>query len=131
MNEEKFLEKVKFDSNGLVSVIAQDYMTKNILMLAYANRETLKESLQTGKMTYWSRSRKKRWQKGEESGNVQLIKEVYIDCDGDAVLVRVEQIGGASCHVGYDNCFYRMWDKEDFKITGTMMFDPKEKYGKK
>ena len=102
----KVIDVVKFDDKGLITAIAQDVKSGRVLMLAYMNRETLQETLDTGKMIYWSRSRRKRWLKGETSGNIQTVKEVYIDCDGDALLFKVEQKGGA-CHIGYPSCFYR------------------------
>lgn len=100
------IDEVKFNDKGLVTAIAQDVESDRILMLAYMNRETLQETLETGKMVYWSRSRKQRWLKGETSGHFQNVKEVFIDCDGDALLFKVEQKGGA-CHKGYFSCFYR------------------------
>lgn len=100
------IDEVKFNEKGLITAIAQDVESDRILMLAYMNRETLQETLDTGKMIYWSRSRRKRWLKGETSGNFQTVKEVYIDCDGDTLLFKVEQKGGA-CHEGYPSCFYR------------------------
>ncbi|MFC1476649.1 phosphoribosyl-AMP cyclohydrolase [Fibrobacterota bacterium] len=100
------IDEVKFDEKGLVTAIAQDVHSDRVLMLAYMNRETLQETLDTGKMTYWSRSRQERWRKGDTSGHYQSVREVYIDCDGDALLFKVEQKGGA-CHEGYLSCFYR------------------------
>ncbi|MFW5960320.1 MAG: phosphoribosyl-AMP cyclohydrolase [Chitinivibrionales bacterium] len=111
------IDDVKFDEKGLVTAVAQDYSTGRVLMLAYMNKDSLKESLETGNMVYWSRSRKKRWLKGETSGNVQKIREVYIDCDGDALLFKIEQKGGA-CHKGYVSCFYRKRDASDWVVTG-------------
>jgi phosphoribosyl-AMP cyclohydrolase (EC 3.5.4.19) len=102
---ENLLNSLKFDANGLVTAIAQDYLTGEILMVAHMNRDSLIETLKTGKAVYWSRSRQKLWQKGEESGNVQNVKAIYIDCDGDAVVLKVEQVGGASCHTGHRTCF--------------------------
>lgn len=130
MDTEIFLKEVKFDSNGLVPVIAQDFRTHSVLMLAYANAETLQESLEKGKMVYWSRSRRKRWMKGEESGNFQIIKGISVDCDGDTVLAEVEQIGEAACHTGYESCFYRKWENNKFEINCKKIFDPQERYGK-
>ncbi len=102
-----FIENLKFDSRGLIPVIVQDYQDGEVLMLAYMNRDTLKQSLRTGKATYWSRSRQKVWVKGETSGHFQIIKEIYYDCDGDTILIKVEQIGGSACHTGNRSCFYR------------------------
>ncbi|NLP04160.1 MAG: phosphoribosyl-AMP cyclohydrolase [Fibrobacter sp.] len=100
------LDAVKFDEKGLVSAIAQDYNTSEVLMLAYMNRETLAETLEKGVMVYFSRSRQKRWFKGETSGHVQKVREVYIDCDGDALLFKIDQTG-AACHENYFSCFFR------------------------
>lgn len=100
------LDAVKFDEKGLVSAIAQDYTTGEVLMFAYMNRETLAETLEKGVMVYFSRSRQKRWFKGETSGHVQKVREVYIDCDGDALLFKIDQTG-AACHENYFSCFFR------------------------
>ena len=112
--------------NGLIHAIAQDYETGEVLMLAHMNEEALRLTIETGKAHYWSRSRNKLWRKGEISGNEQLVKDILIDCDGDTVLLKVKQIGGA-CHTGYRSCFYRRIDGE---IVGKKVFDPEEKYGK-
>jgi len=109
------LDIVKFDDRGLVSAIAQDAKSGQVLMLAYMNRDTLAESLEKGVMIYFSRSRQKRWFKGETSGHVQNIKEVYIDCDGDALLFKVEQTG-AACHENYYSCFFRRNEENSWKI---------------
>ncbi|HID96433.1 MAG TPA: phosphoribosyl-AMP cyclohydrolase [Candidatus Latescibacteria bacterium] len=103
------LSQVRFDEKGLVVAIAQDYRNGELLMVAYMNEESLKRTLETGKMTYWSRSRGKLWIKGETSGNFQYVKEFRIDCDGDALLFKVEQEGNA-CHTGYRSCFYRRYE---------------------
>jgi phosphoribosyl-AMP cyclohydrolase len=100
------IEKVVFNAQGLVPVIAQHHQTKEVLMLAWMNRESLTLTLETGQMTYWSRSRSALWRKGESSGHVQTLKEMRLDCDGDAILALVEQIGPA-CHTGAPSCFYR------------------------
>lgn len=102
----ELLDSVTFNDKGLVSAIAQDHISGEVLMLAYMNRDTLSESLEKGVMIYFSRSRKKRWFKGETSGHIQKIKEVYIDCDGDALLFKVDQTG-AACHENYPSCFFR------------------------
>jgi len=121
-------EEVDIDMDkGLIHAIAQDYETGEVLMLAHMNEEALKLTIETGKAHYWSRSRNKLWRKGEISGNEQLIKEILIDCDGDSVLLKVKQIGGA-CHTGYRSCFYRRINGE---IVGEKVFDPEEKYGKR
>lgn len=105
-NYEAIINQVKFDEKGLVPAIAQDINTKEVLMLAYMNRESLHLTLATGLCHYWSRSRAKLWKKGETSGNIQLVKEIYYDCDNDALLVMVEQ-KGVACHTGNRSCFYR------------------------
>lgn len=114
------IDSVKFDDKGLVTAIAQDFGTGQILMVAYMNRETLAETLETSTMVYWSRSRKRRWLKGETSGHVQKVREVRIDCDGDALLFRIDQTGGA-CHKGYVSCFFRTRDKSEWRITGELI----------
>jgi phosphoribosyl-AMP cyclohydrolase len=114
--------------DGLVPVIAQDAETKEVLMMAYMNRESWEATLKTGKATYWSRSRRKLWLKGETSGNVQLIKAVFIDCDDDTILLQVKQLGDAACHTGYRSCFYRKLSGEDFVVVGEKIFNPEEVY---
>lgn len=111
------VDEVKFDENGLVSAIARDAAGGDVLMLAYMTRETLAETLETGTMVYFSRSRQKRWLKGETSGHVQKVRRVRIDCDGDALLFDIEQKGGA-CHKGYVSCFFRTAENGAWKITG-------------
>ncbi len=117
---------------GLIPAIAQDYKTGRVLMLAYMNKESFLKTIETGKAHYWSRSRKKLWFKGEESGNVQIVKELYIDCDEDTIVIKVEQIGGAACHLGYESCFFRKYniEKQDFDIVDKPVFDPDEVYKK-
>lgn len=114
--------------DGLVPAIVQDAETKEVLMMAYMNRESWEATLQTGKATYWSRSRQKLWLKGESSGNVQLVKSIFIDCDDDTILLQVKQIGEAACHTGYRSCFYRKLSGQDFVLVGEKIFDPKEVY---
>jgi phosphoribosyl-AMP cyclohydrolase len=114
--------------DGLVPAIVQDAETKEVLMLAYMNSESWEATLQTGKATYWSRSRKSLWMKGESSGNVQLVKNIFIDCDNDTILLQVEQLGGAACHTGHKSCFYRKLDGGDFIIVGEKIFNPEEVY---
>ncbi len=116
--------------DGLVAAIAQDAATGQVLMIAYMNREALAETLATGQAVYYSRSRQRLWRKGEESGNVQHVKAVYVDCDGDAVLLRVDQVGGAACHEGYPSCFFRQLTPDGPKVVAERVFDPKDVYGK-
>lgn len=127
----KLLDEIDFTKNdGLVTGIVQDHSTGEILMVAFLNEESLRLTLETGSVVYWSRSRKKLWRKGEESGNVQKLKSLYIDCDGDAVLMQVEQIGGAACHTGRRNCFFRKVDGDGYIDVGVKVFDPDEVYKK-
>jgi len=122
---------VDFDkAGGLVTAIAQDDATGEVLMVAYMNEESLRRSLACGEAVYWSRSRKKLWHKGEESGNVQKLLGVYLDCDGDALVLRVEQVGGAACHTGKRNCFFRRIDGGAVEDVGIQVFDPDEVYRK-
>lgn len=114
--------------NGLVPAIAQDAKTGEILMLAYMNKEAFKNTLKTGKATYFSRSRNKLWVKGETSGNVQIVKEILVDCDNDAVILKIEQEGGA-CHLGYRSCFYRKVKGNKLITVGKKIFNPKDVYG--
>lgn len=130
MDVQVFLDQVKYSDNGLVTAIAQDHQTNEILMVAYMNEQTLRRTLETGTMTYWSRSRQKVWVKGESSGNTQDVKEVRIDCDGDAILFKVEQKGGAACHTGHRSCFYRKLGDGTLVETDEPVFDPSSVYGK-
>jgi phosphoribosyl-AMP cyclohydrolase len=117
--------------DGLVTAIAQDAETGQVLMVAHMNREALEETLATGRAVYFSRSRGRLWRKGEESGNIQHVRAVYVDCDGDAVLLKVEQVGGAACHEGYPSCFFRQITADEMKIVAERVFDPKDVYGKR
>ena len=123
----------KFDDNGLIPAIATDYASGELLMVAYMNEEALKQTIALGEAVYYSRSRKKLWRKGEESGNVQELKEIYFDCDADTLLVKVNQIGGAACHEGYQSCFFRRVDPASggVSVEGERVFDPAEVYKKK
>lgn len=120
--------KLKFNEHGLIPVIIQDYKTNKILMMAYMNDFAFDITIKTKKTHFYSRSRKKLWMKGERSGNFQIVKEIYLDCDNDTLLIKVEQIGNASCHTGYDTCFYRKINRDKLKITGKKIFDPKKVY---
>ncbi len=115
---------------GLIPAIVQDYKTKKVLMLAFMNEEAWKKTIKTGMATYYSRSRAKIWTKGELSGNMQLVKEILVDCDEDTVLLKVKQVGNAACHTGYESCFYRKLKDGKVKTVGKKVFDPKEVYGK-
>ncbi len=116
MNKQEILNEVKFDSNGLVTCVIQDYHSKKVRMTAYMNKEALEKTLETKQMTYYSRSRQSLWVKGETSGYYQYMKGLSIDCDGDCLLFQIEQVGGISCHTGNSSCFYRDLD-EDVEIT--------------
>lgn len=122
-----------FDKHPLIPAIAQDSATGQVLMLAYMNREAYEETLRTGRVCYFSRSRNKLWRKGEESGNVQELHAIYFDCDADTLLVKVRQIGGAACHEGYASCFFRRIDPAtgEVLVEGERVFDPQAVYGKK
>jgi len=123
--------QIDFDkTGGLVPAIAQDFATGTVLMLAWMNREAFEETLRTGRAVYFSRSRNRLWRKGEESGNVQEVREVYIDCDSDTILLKVNQIGGAACHEGYQSCFFRKVEGDELRVVGERQFDPKEVYKK-
>jgi phosphoribosyl-AMP cyclohydrolase len=122
---------IKLDFNktgGLVPAIVQDFQTGEVLMLAYMNPDALSATLATGKATYYSRSRQTLWVKGETSGNIQLIKEIRIDCDDDTVLLKVEQLGGAACHSGHRSCFFKKIEDGAIRITGKPIFDPRKVY---
>ena len=116
--------------NGLVPVIAQDVETGEVLMLAWMNQEAFRETIQTQRACYYSRSRKRLWRKGEESGHVQEVESIHIDCDGDTVLLKVRQRGGAACHEGYKSCFFRQLDGDQTRVVGERVFDPSVVYGK-
>jgi phosphoribosyl-AMP cyclohydrolase len=120
---------INFDkAGGLVPAIAQDADTGQVLMLAWMNREAYEETLRTGRAVYFSRSRRKLWRKGEESGHVQEVREVYLDCDADTVLLKVHQVGGAACHEGYATCFFRKMEPDGLRVVGQRVFDPKQVY---
>ncbi len=119
-----------FSKNELIPAIAQDSASGDVLMMAWMNTEAYEETLRTGRVCYYSRSRKKLWRKGEESGNVQELHSIYFDCDGDTLLVKVNQIGGAACHEGFRSCFFRRVDPSgrSFTIEGERVFDPQSVY---
>jgi len=114
--------------SGLVPVIVQDDETKEVLMLAYMNREAWLKTLETGKATYWSRSRNELWVKGETSGHVQMVKEILIDCDSDTLLLKVHQVGGAACHTGHRSCFFKRVVEGETEIIGELVFKPEDVY---
>ena len=114
---------------GLVPVIAQDWETGEVLMMAFMNEESWDLTLKTGIVHYWSRSRNRLWKKGESSGNMQEVKEIRIDCDNDTLLIKVNQIGKAACHEGYRSCFYRIVRDDGYVVDGERVFDPEKVYG--
>ncbi len=116
--------------NGLIPAIVQDYKTREVLMLGFMNPEAWEATLSTGKATFYSRSRKELWVKGKTSGHLQIVKEIRIDCDDDAVLLLVDQVGGAACHTGYRSCFYRKVEAGNVEIIGQPVFNPEEVYKK-
>src|SRR4029079_14347437 len=120
---------IDFDkAGGLVPAIAQDADTGRVLMLAWMNREAFDETVRTGHAVYFSRSRNKLWRKGEESGHVQEVRGIYLDCDADTILLKVHQIGGAACHEGYKSCFFRQVAGEHLKVIAERVFDPAKVY---
>jgi len=117
--------------NGLLPAVVQEFGSGKVLMLAYINRASWDKTLETGEAHYWSRSRQEIWHKGGTSGNVQKIKEIYVDCDNDTVLFKVEQVGGAACHTGYETCFHKQVGRDrEITIVGERIFDPERVYGK-
>lgn len=127
-----FYEQLKFDANGLVPAIVQEQSTGRVLMMAWMNRASIEKTIETGRTHFWSRSRKKFWMKGETSGHVQVVKDIAFDCDGDALLIQVEQTG-AACHEGYKSCFYRSARDggKNFDVTEPQLETPEQIYGKK
>ncbi len=128
----KLLDDVKFDSNGLIPAIAQDDATGDVLMMAWMNKESLEETVRTNRAVYFSRSRGKLWRKGEESGNVQEVKSLFIDCDADVILLRIRQVGDAACHTGHRTCFYRHVTDggNGYRELQDIVFDPSTVYKK-
>src|SRR5256885_6546845 len=126
-----FLEKLKFNNEGLIPAIIQEQSTGRVLMMAWMNKEAVQKTIDLGKTVFWSRSRQKYWVKGETSGHVQVVKDVALDCDGDTLLIQVEQTG-AACHEGYKSCFFRSTgDGKSFNVTEAQLETPEQIYGKK
>jgi len=125
-----WLNKINWSDDGLVQVVTQEAETKEVLMVAWMNREALRLTVETGEAYYWSRSRKKLWHKGEESGHVQKVKEIYLDCDGDVLLLSVEQVGGIACHTGRHNCFFNKFENRQWMIDAPVIKSPEEIYRK-
>ena len=125
-----FLDEVPWNKDGLIAVVAQDHASLRVLTVAWMNREALQKTVETNEAVYWSRSRKKLWRKGEESGHVQKVREVRIDCDSDAILLKVEQVGGIACHTGRESCFFRKLEKGKWVTIDPVLKDPSAIYKK-
>lgn len=125
-----WLDQIKWDEHGLVPVIAQDHISGKIMMFAWMNREALDLTVQEGRAVYWSRSRNKLWRKGEESGHVQWVKELRLDCDNDVILIEIEQVGGVSCHTGRQSCFYQRLEDGVWQTVEPVLKDPADIYTK-
>ena len=126
-----WLDQVKWDANGLVPAIAQEFGSNDVLMVAFMNQAALDKTMATGNATYWSRSRQKFWVKGEESGHMQLVKEVRLDCDADVVVLEVEQVGGIACHTGHERCFFRKLENGAWVETEPVLKEPGQIYDTK
>ena len=125
---EAWIEEVLWNESGLVPAIAQETDSGQILMMAWMNRESLRKTLEKGEAVYWSRSRSCLWHKGESSGHIQRVKNVSLDCDGDTILLEVEQLGGIACHTGRHHCFFRQWNKGAWWETSPVLKDPSDIY---
>ncbi|SFL73078.1 phosphoribosyl-AMP cyclohydrolase [Nitrosomonas communis] len=123
-----WLNKINWSADGLVPVIAQDEKSGKVLMVAWMNRDAVKMTVETGEAVYWSRSRKKIWHKGEESGHVQKVKGIYLDCDEDVILLTIEQMGGISCHTGRQSCFFNKLEGDQWVVVTPIIKDPTEIY---
>lgn len=124
-------QQIKWNDDGLVAAIAQDWQTGEVLMMAWMSPEALELTVRENRAIYYSRSRQSLWRKGEDSGNVQQLKELRVDCDGDTILMKVEQLGGIACHTGRRACFYNKWENGEWQVTDAVLRDPKEMYGSK
>jgi phosphoribosyl-AMP cyclohydrolase len=125
---DRWLEEVHWSQDGLVPAIAQEAGSAKVLMVAWMNREALKETAESGQAVYWSRSRKRLWRKGEESGHVQKVRSIRLDCDEDVILLEVEQVGGIACHTGRANCFFRRLEGEEWMVTDPVLKNPEHIY---
>ncbi len=130
MTGDSLTATVHWNEQDLVPAIAQDWQTGTVLMMAWMNPESLALTVAEGRAIYWSRSRQALWRKGESSGNVQLLKELRLDCDGDTLLLRVEQVGDIACHTGRQRCFYQSWQEGGWQVTDEVLKSPEELYGK-
>lgn len=126
----QWVEQIKWNEQGLVAVIAQDYESGTVLMQAWANSAAVQETIATGRAVYWSRSRSRLWRKGEESGNQQKVREIRLDCDGDVILLKIEQQGGIACHTGRRSCFFRVYNDGQWQTQDPVLKDPAELYSK-
>ncbi|MEM7207845.1 MAG: phosphoribosyl-AMP cyclohydrolase [Pseudomonadota bacterium] len=124
-----FLDEITWTDDGLVAAIAQDAASGKVLMMAWMNRESLALTVERGEAVYWSRSRGRLWHKGESSGNTQKIRSIRLDCDGDVLLLEVEQTGGIACHTGRESCLYRRLEDGEWRVTDPVLKDPNEMYG--
>jgi phosphoribosyl-AMP cyclohydrolase len=127
--QSEWIQQIRWNEQGLVPAIAQDWQTGEILMMAWMNRQALELTVAEGRAVYWSRSRRDLWRKGEESGHVQQLRELRIDCDADTVLIKVEQLGGIACHTGRRSCFYRKLEGHGWLVTDDVIRPPGEIYG--
>ena len=125
-----YLDEVPWNEHELVAVVTQDFSSRKILTVAWMNREALQKTVETKEAVYWSRSRRKLWRKGEQSGHVQKVKEIRIDCDNDAILLQVEQVGGIACHTGHERCFFRRLENGQWIETEPVLKDPSAIYPK-
>ncbi len=127
---DNWIEQLKWTEDGLIPAIAQDHKSGRVLMMAWMNREALEKTIQEGRAIYWSRSRKKLWRKGEESGHVQKLYDIRIDCDQDVVLMQVEQLGGIACHTGRESCFYLRFDDKQWQPADPVLKQPEDIYNR-
>ena len=125
-----WLDEVPWNGDGLIAAVAQDAKSGRVLTVAWMNREALKETAEKGEAVYWSRSRRKLWRKGEQSGHVQKVRELRLDCDADTILLQIEQVGGIACHTGRESCFYRKLEKGSWVTTDPVLKDPADIYKK-
>src|SRR5690349_11300402 len=123
-----WLNRVNWSDDGLVQAVAQEAGSNEVLMVAWMNRKALKLTVETGEAHYWSRSRKKLWHKGEESGHVQKVREIRLDCDGDVLLLTIEQVGGIACHTGRHSCFFHKFENGQWKVVDPVIKDPEQIY---
>lgn len=125
---DEWLNEISFDTDGLIPAIAQDHVSGRVLMFAWMNRDAIMKTVESGQVTYWSRSRQAFWRKGESSGNTQQLVSLQLDCDGDVLILKVEQTGGVACHTGRNSCFFRTLTEEGWQETEPVLKDPKEMY---